>query len=86
MDIYIGKKPVGNYVIVVATNLHKEGSITVKARGRSISKAVDVVELARRSLAKDAKIESIEIGTEELEDKESGKVVHVSTIAIKLVK
>lgn len=59
--------------------------IHIKARGRAISRAVDVAEIVRRRFAQDAKIRSIEIGTEEraLED---GTKINVSTIDIALSK
>jgi len=65
--VLVGKKPVMNYVVACMTIFNSGAdSITVKARGRAISKAVDVVELIRRSFLKDLEIKSISIGTQEL--------------------
>ena len=58
-----------------------EGAISVKARGRSISTAVDVVEVLRRKFA-EVSIDSIEIGTEVMEPDSR----NVSTITITLSK
>lgn len=62
--------------------------VVVKARGRFISRAVDVVEVATKrflegqiEIAKDG----INIGSEEFQNKE-GKQVRVSFIEITLVK
>ena len=57
----------------------------VKARGKAISRAVDVAEIVRRRFINDVKIKNIEIGTEEreLEDKTR---LNVSTIDILLSK
>ena len=61
--------------------------VIVSARGKFISKAVDVVEVARRTFLKDEKIkvDNIKISSEQFENKE-GKRIYVSAIEIKLVK
>jgi len=38
--------------------------VVVKARGRSISRAVDSVEFLRRAFVKDLQLQSVSIGTE----------------------
>jgi DNA-binding protein Alba len=84
--VYIGKKPIMNYCIAVVTSLQeKGGSVAVKARGRAISTAVDVVEVTRSRFLKDLTIEDIEIGTEELESTD-GRMRNVSSITIVLKK
>jgi len=84
--VYIGSKPIMNYCIAVITSLHeKGGSVAVKARGRAISTAVDVVEMTRSRFLKDLTIGDIEIGTEELESTD-GQMRNVSTITIVLKK
>jgi DNA-binding protein len=57
----------------------------VKARGRAISTAVDVVEVTRSRFLKDITGEDIEIGTEELESTD-GRIRNVSSITIVLKK
>ena len=84
--VYIGSKPIMNYCIAVITSLHeKGGSVAVKARGRAISTAVDVVEVTRSRFLKDLTVEDIEIGTEELASTD-GRMRNVSTITIVLKK
>jgi len=84
--VYIGSKPIMNYCMAVITSLHeKGGSVAVKARGRAISTAVDVVEVTRSRFLKDLTVEDIEIGTEELEATD-GRMRNVSTITIVLKK
>jgi len=83
-SIFIGGKPFMNYVtgvIVQFNNGAKE--VTVKARGKFISKGVDVAEVARRKFLaeKNASIKNVSIGSEEFENKE-GKIVNVSVIEI----
>ncbi|RLG98845.1 DNA-binding protein Alba [Candidatus Bathyarchaeota archaeon] len=84
--VLIGKKPVMNYVVACLTFLNSGAkSLIVKARGRAISRAVDTVELLRRTFAKDLQIKSINIGTEEIERAE-GQTANVSTLEITLDK
>ncbi len=84
--VLIGKKPLMAYAtaIVMQANVGS-GDISVKARGRAISKAVDVVEVVRRRFF-DGKLDisGIQIGTEILG--EEGQTRNVSTIEIKLKK
>jgi len=84
--VYIGSKPIMNYCIAVITSLHERGgSVAVKARGRAISTAVDVVEMTRSMFLKDLTVEGIEIGSEELASPD-GRMRNVSTITIILKK
>lgn len=83
--IYIGNKPVMAYVLAVVTQFNNgSGDVGVKARGRAISRAVDVVEVVRRKFITQAKLGAINIGTEHLTG-ERGEV-DVSTIEIRLTK
>jgi DNA-binding protein len=84
--VYIGSKPLMNYCLAVLTSLKDEGSrVTLKARGRAISTAVDVAEVTRRRFMENLIVENVEIGTEELESLE-GRPRNVSTITIILIK
>jgi len=85
--IFVGNKPVMNYVLAVVTQFN-DGSneVAVKARGRSISRAVDVAEVVRNKFITDAKVKEIKIGTEILERREGGGKVDVSSIEIFLTK
>lgn len=80
--IYIGRKPVMAYCLAVMTVLKgNESEVTLMARGRAISKAVDVAEVVRNQFISDLKIEDIRISTEQLES-EDGSPRNVSNIAI----
>jgi len=82
--IYVGSKPILAYVTAVVTSLQRADQVSVMARGRAISSAVDVVEVTKRSFLKDLRVDNIQIGTERLG--ESGSERNVSTISIKLSK
>lgn len=80
--VYIGKKPTMNYVLAVVTQFNSGSKdVVVKARGRSISKAVDVAEIVKNRFVQDAKVSDIKISTEELEGEE-GRTANVSSIEI----
>jgi DNA-binding protein len=82
--IFIGSKPVMNYVLALMTQFNKEVTdVTLKARGRSISRAVDTAEIARNKFMPNLKIKSITIGTEIVKD-EQGKEINVSSMEITL--
>lgn len=82
--IFIGSKPVMNYVLALMTQFSKEVTdVTLKARGRSISRAVDTAEIARNKFMPTLKIKSITIGTEIVVD-EQGKNINVSSMEITL--
>jgi len=83
-NIYIGSKPVLNYVTALLTALQREPSVNILARGRAISSAIDVVEVCKRSFLKGLNVENISIGTEQMG--EGGDLRNVSTIQIKLTK
>ena len=84
--VYIGRKPVMTYVLVLIERLNrvKSGNIIIKARGRAISTAVDTVEITKRFLGKDLEI-SVDIGTEELSQLEGG-VRNVSAMEITIAR
>ncbi len=84
--IYVGKKNTMAYVLAVVTQLNQGASeIILKARGRAISKAVDVAEIVRNRFIKDLKLGEITISTEELQSNE-GNTLKVSAIEIPLKK
>ncbi len=79
--IFVGNKPVMNYVLAVVTQFNNGASeVSVKARGRAISRAVDTIEIALNRFLHDVEKRSITTGTE-LVDTESGKT-NVSSIEI----
>jgi DNA-binding protein len=87
--VFIGIKPFMNYVTGVVMQFKNKGQkeVIVSARGKFTSKAIDVVEVAKRNFLKDENIQTkdIKISSEAFENKE-GKRIHVSAIEIHLVK
>ena len=84
--VYVGKKPVMNYVVACLTFFNSGcKKVVVKARGRAISRAVDTVELLRRAFVKDVQLQGINISTEEVTRTE-GQKANVSALEITLAK
>jgi len=86
--VLIGQKPVMNYVLACITLFHGGAKeVYIKARGRAISRAVDVVEIARRRFLPDVKVGNISIGTQQLQLTEGANTtINVSTIEITLTR
>ncbi len=83
--VFVGRKPVLNYVLACLTLLKSgESEVFVKARGRSISTAVDVVEVTKNRFVNDLKIVDISIGTERLTSPDRDQPTNVSSIEIKV--
>jgi len=84
--VYVGQKPVKNYVIACLTSFNAGSNpIVIKARGRAICKAVDTVELLRRAFLKDSRLQSIVISTEQV-TREGNRKANVSTIEITVTR
>lgn len=84
--VYIGNKPVMNYVLAVVTQINDGVSkLSLKARGRAISRAVDVAEIVKNRFITDIEVESIDICTEEILNNE-GNTTNISAIEIQLSK
>ena len=84
--VYIGSKPVMNYVLAVITSFNSSDTkeVTLKARGRAITTAVDVAEIVRNRFMKEIDSSQITIGTEELQREDGTR--NVSTMEIKLTR
>ena len=84
--VFIGKKGTMGYVLAVVTQFNNGAEeVCVKARGKLISRAVDVVEIVRHRFMPNAKVGNIDISTEELTS-EDGSKNKVSSIEIKIQK
>ena len=82
--IYIGKKPLMAYVTSTLIQLANIPSVTIKARGMSIGRAVDVSQIiSRKTENAGYSIGNIKIGSEALESQD-GRMRNVSTIEIEV--
>ena len=83
--VFIGKKGIMNYVLAVVTQFNNgEDDVIIKARGKAISRAVDVAEVVKNRFILDSKITDIQISTEEITGEEGQ--IKVSAIEITMNK
>lgn len=84
--VYIGKKPTMNYVLAVVSQVNGGcDTVCIKARGRSISRAVDVAEIVRHRFIQEMNYRDVKIETESLPG-QNGATANVSSIEITLSK
>jgi len=82
--VYIGKKPLMAYVTSALIQLANVPSVTIKARGMSIGRAVDVTQIiSRKTENAGYSIGTIKIDSEALESQD-GRTRNVSTIEIQI--
>lgn len=87
-NIFIGGKPFMNYVtgVVMQFTTKNANEVIIKARGKFISRAVDVAEVtSKRFLEGSIEVKDIRIDSEGFKSDE-GKDIRVSTMEITLVK
>jgi DNA-binding protein len=83
--VFVGNKPVMNYVLAVVTQFNSGAKeVRIMARGRAISRAVDVAEVSRSRFLPDVSVRGIQISTEVL-NTDRGET-NVSAIEITLGK
>jgi len=81
-EIFIGKKPLMTYVTATLVQLANEPIVIIKARGKSITRAVDVAQIiVKRMDTLGYKIGPVKIGSE-LVQSQYGKTRNVSTIEV----
>lgn len=80
--VFIGKKPLMAYVTTTLLQLAEISTVNIRARGMSISRAVDVAQIISRKRENTGyTIGEIQLGSESLESND-GKQRNVSTINI----
>ena len=84
--IFVGSKPPMSYVLAVVTQFNSIGSdgVSIKARGRAISRAVDIAEIVKNRFMKNVTVKDI-ITSTELMTNEEGRSSNVSSIEINLI-
>lgn len=84
--IFVGKKPLMAYVTATLVQLANEDLVIVKARGMSITRAVDVAQIIEKRMGNIGyKISDVKIGSEALQSQD-GRTRNVSTIEIEITK
>ena len=76
-----------NYVLACLTLIQNGAdSVVIKARGRAISKAVDVAQIMTKRFVTDISVKKINIDTEQVKSVETGNLNNVSSIEIHLAR
>jgi|GEM_PF-889225 len=82
--VFVGRKPAVNYMMACVSLLQGgKKEIALKARGRSIIKAIDAAELLKRSFIEGLVFKDIKIGTEEVNRPEGKRRVSTLEITVK---
>lgn len=82
--IYIGNKPVMNYILAVVTQFNNGfDKVVIKARGRAISRAVDTAEVVKNKFMPNVEVKDIRICTETVVS-EDGDKANVGSMEIVL--
>lgn len=82
--VYVGKKGTMAYVLAVVTQMNQGAKeVVIKARGKAISRAVDVAEIVKNKFVENIKITNIAISTEDIHTDE-GSILKVSAIEISI--
>jgi DNA-binding protein len=84
--VRVGRKPIMNYVTACVT-LFNSGNdeVMVRARGRTIEKAIDIVQMLKRGFLKNVAILSIDVGSENVR-RVDGTRGNISIIEITLAR
>jgi len=84
--VYVSKKGVMAYVLAVVTQFNAGANeVTIKARGKVISRAVDTAEIVRNKFLHDVTIKTIKTSTEDMISA-GGSPTKVSTIEIVMTR
>jgi|TARA_B100000959_G_C14871397_1_gene578510 DNA-binding protein len=83
--VFVGSKPVMNYVLAITTQLNNSKEVVLKSRGQAITRSVDAAEIVRNRFMEGVKVKGIVIDTEEL-TRDDGTKMNVSTMEITLAK
>ena len=72
--VYVGKKDVMAYVLAVVTRLNEgKPDVRIKARGKAISRAVDVTQIVKSRFFPTLQIKSFDASTEEMQNEDGTK-------------
>ncbi|MBM1154475.1 DNA/RNA-binding protein AlbA [archaeon] len=85
-EILIGRKEPMRYVMAIIQSFAAGYTeIHLRARGMAIKRAVDTVQIIKRSIIPELKIKAINIGSEQI-TRQDGRTGYVSTIEIVVTK
>ena len=84
--IFIGNKPLMNYVIAILTEFKKSSEVIIKARGRTIGKAVEAALIVNKKFLEETVIYDVTLDLENIIDNKTNKPMDLPSIEIYLRK
>ncbi len=72
--VWIGRKELSRYILATLKVLETSSEVKIKARGRLISRTVDIVEVVRKRFLPVAKIKKVEIGSVEKDNRRVSEI------------
>ncbi len=84
--IFVGKKPLMTYVLAVVTQFNAgQNAVKIKARGKAISRVIDVTQVVKNRFVNSLRIANFDAATEMLPN-EDGTTSKVSSLTLTLTK
>jgi DNA-binding protein len=84
--VYVGKKNIMSYVLAVVTQFNQGlPEVHLKARGKAISRAVDVTQIVKNRFMPEMNIKSVSFSTEEMVS-EDGRPTKVSSMDVAMTR
>ncbi len=84
--IFVGKKPLMTYVLAVVTQFNAGAqNVKIKARGKAISRVIDVTQVVKNRFVNSMRIANFDAATEMLPN-EDGTTSKVSSLTLTLTK
>ncbi|QOJ78107.1 DNA-binding protein Alba [Infirmifilum lucidum] len=83
-SVLVGSKNVMNYVLAAVIQFNQGAKrVAIKARGRAISRAVDVAEIVKSRFLKDeVDVETIKIGSEQVGEGDKKRTISIIEIVL----
>jgi DNA-binding protein Alba len=81
--VLMGRRPAINYVLAVLTEFQNGAKeVVIKAWGRGVSRALDVVQITKNEFLSNLQVKDIRLGIEQIKDGQNNRAFNVSTIEI----
>jgi DNA-binding protein Alba len=79
----VGRRPAINYVLAVLTEFQNGArEVIIKAWGRDINRALDVVQITKNRFLPNLQVKDIKLGIKQIKDGQNNRASNVITIEI----
>jgi DNA-binding protein len=81
--VLVGRRPAINYVLAVLTEFQNGAKeVVIKAWGRGVSRALDVVQITKNRFLPNLQVKDIKLGIKQIKDGQNNRASNVITIEI----